>query len=289
MVNLLSAFQTILNVVNVNGGVRSFMDKTNKILQSICYCLICVLICSLIYYIEAVRYGGSYSYAKEISEQEITESEVSAQDKVDELREEIISVRQSEQIVVEKETVTISSQAASVPQDSIVSVTAIPREAEEIMVTATPTPKPTATPVVTATPKPTPTAVPNRYNLSASDKELLAKVIFIEGRGESWECQCAIGSVVLNRLSLPSEYGSSLYSVIMTGSFVTADINNVTPFQQQYDIVNYLCDNGVTIPEYVCYFRANRFHSWSNNAAIDYKKIDNTYFSYCQRDKDLCE
>jgi len=269
------------------------MDKTNKMLQSICYCLICVLICSLIYYIEAVRYGGSYSYAKEISEQEITTSNLSAEEQVNELREEMFSVKQSGEVIVENDTVTIATQAAPATQESVVNVTIVPNETEKVTITATPTAKPTATPtatpVVTATPKPTPTAVPNRYNLSASDKELLAKVIFIEGRGESWECQCAIGSVVLNRLSLPSEYGSSLYSVVMTGSFVTADINKVTPFQQQYDIVNYLCDNGVTIPEYVCYFRANRFHSWSNNAAIDYKKIDNTYFSYCQRDKDLCE
>lgn len=113
--------------------------------------------------------------------------------------------------------------------------------------------------------------------LTEDEKHELACLIYLEGRGESLECQTAIGSVVLNRYTT-GEY-NSLHDVIYAeGQFTPAYlIDDTEPTITQIQIVNDLCMNGPTVPEYVTYFRANKYHTWSSTEP--YKQIDSTYFS----------
>lgn len=113
--------------------------------------------------------------------------------------------------------------------------------------------------------------------LTEDEKYMLATLIFLEGGGESVECQHAIGSVVINRVTTS---GDSLESVIYAkGQFEPAYlIPSTIPEDTQLEIVNELCINGPSLPEYVTYFRADYYHEWSD--LTPYKHIDNTYFSF---------
>lgn len=121
--------------------------------------------------------------------------------------------------------------------------------------------------------------VDNRQiKLSDSDRELLAQLLYHEGRGESQECQRAIVSVVINRLN-SGFWGDTLYSVIYAPSqFSPASagmLPGTKPLQAQYDAIDYVCEHGVTIDTHCYYFRASYYFSWGT----PYMHIDNTYFS----------
>lgn len=113
-------------------------------------------------------------------------------------------------------------------------------------------------------------------DIRLDDRELLARLLYTEARGESIECQRAVVSVVVNRLN-SGYWGSTYKSVIEAqGQFdLGRKLENVTPNQTQYEVVDYVLNNGITIPSDVIYFRAGYYHSW----ATDYCQIDNTYFS----------
>lgn len=145
-----------------------------------------------------------------------------------------------------------------------------------------PTPEPTIAVENTITPSPEPVAAYGGYvSLSDYDKHLIAATIWLEGRGESIECQYAIGSVILNRHTTESR---SIYSIVCDpDQFDLAySVSHTTPTETQYNIVEDLCNNGPTIPVYVKYFRAGCYHSWSG--MNNYTAIDNTYFSYASID-----
>lgn len=114
-------------------------------------------------------------------------------------------------------------------------------------------------------------------NLTDSEKHQLACLIYLEARGESEECQYAVGSVVINRFTT-GKYNSILDVIYAEGQFTPASqIKYTTPTDVQISIVEDLCLNGPTIPDYVTYFRADYFHTWSSTQ--DWKQIDKTYFS----------
>lgn len=106
------------------------------------------------------------------------------------------------------------------------------------------------------------------------DRELLARLLYTEARGESIECQRAVVSVVLNRVNTS---GNTISEVIKApGQFDLGNkLDNIKPLQTQYDVVDYVLANGITIPSDVIYFRSGHFHSF----AEDYKQIGNMYFS----------
>lgn len=115
-------------------------------------------------------------------------------------------------------------------------------------------------------------------NLTKDEKHQLACLLYLEGRGESLECQYAICSVVINRFTT-GDYDSILDVIYAKNQFQPARfISSTTPTKTQTDIVEEVCKEGPTIPEYVTYFRASYYHNWSG--LVDYKAIDNTYFSY---------
>lgn len=129
--------------------------------------------------------------------------------------------------------------------------------------------------------------VENYIALSEEEKYHLATLIWLEGRGESIECQYAIGSVVINRYTTGG-HTSILDVIYAKNQFQPAHlISQSQPSQLQIDIVNDLCLNGPTIPEYVTYFRADHYFNW--DTVEDYTRISNTYFSYSTKLKHQLE
>lgn len=115
--------------------------------------------------------------------------------------------------------------------------------------------------------------------LNVDDRELLARLLYCEGRGESIDCQRAIVSVIVNRLN--SGYWGNTYSSVVyaKGQFSPVSsgaINNAKPSQTQYEVVDYVLENGITIPSWVMYFRASYHFNWKGYT--QYCNIDNTYF-----------
>lgn len=128
-----------------------------------------------------------------------------------------------------------------------------------------------------------PTSVPEKIHIDyikLTDDEIyeLATLVWLEARGESQECQKAVASVVINRMTTGN---LSLHDVIYAkNQFTPANlISTSTPDDIQIAIVNEIVMNGPSIPEYVTYFRTGYYHQFSNRL-IQYKCIDNTYFSY---------
>lgn len=120
------------------------------------------------------------------------------------------------------------------------------------------------------------------YVISESDREILARLILLEAGGTSWEEQCACASVVFNRYD-NGYWGKDFTKIIYaTRQFAPAyNIPYVTPTQEQYDVIDYICQNGPTLPYYVLYFRADYYHAgWYGKTMVPYCNIGNTYFSY---------
>lgn len=124
----------------------------------------------------------------------------------------------------------------------------------------------------------------NQQNTTLSDREILARLVFLEANTESLECQKAIASVVINRVH-SGYWGNTINSVVYaSGQFTTAsNIHCTTPTATNYEAVDYVLTNGVTLPSYVLYFRAGYHFSW--NWYVPYMAMDNTYFGYMAKDK----
>ena len=116
------------------------------------------------------------------------------------------------------------------------------------------------------------------YDLTNAEKELLAQLLYHEARGESLECQKAVVSVVLNRVE-SGKWGDTLKEVIYAKNqfepVAKGLIPNTKPLQKQYEAIDYVLENGATVPSNVLYFRAGHYFEWGT----DYMNIDNTYFS----------
>lgn len=124
----------------------------------------------------------------------------------------------------------------------------------------------------------------NQQSITLNDRETLARLVFLEANTESLECQKAIVSVVINRVN-SGYWGNTINSVVYSsGQFTTAsNIRHTTPTATNYEAVDYVLTNGVTLPSYVLYFRAGYHFSW--NGYVPYAVMDNTYFGYMAKDK----
>lgn len=116
--------------------------------------------------------------------------------------------------------------------------------------------------------------------LTESEIDIVSRLIWLEARGESTDCQKAIAEVLYNRLQ-SGLWGESIEDVIYAQQngywefepvpyLYTAEID-----KEICDIVKYVFTYGSEIDSDVLYFRANHYHAW----AIDEFHIDNTYFS----------
>lgn len=118
--------------------------------------------------------------------------------------------------------------------------------------------------------------------ITEDDRILMAKLLYVECRGESAECQSGICSVLYNRYR--SGKYMSMSDVIYEDSQFAADNLDAVDGDKLTDllrIVDDIIDNGPTLPAYVIYFRANEYHTFSD--AHDFVKIDDTCFSYSRK------
>lgn len=122
------------------------------------------------------------------------------------------------------------------------------------------------------------------YNVTSEEREMLARLLYREARGESFECQKAVISVVINRW-INGYWGDTLYDVIYAkNQFSPSDILwKTTPSETQYAAVDDIIKNGTTLPEYVLFFRADRHFAW--DGYCEYDVMGQTYFGYLEKDK----
>lgn len=118
-------------------------------------------------------------------------------------------------------------------------------------------------------------------SLSENDMYMIAQILYLEARGESVECQEAVVSVIVNRMT--NNNMSAEEVIFEDNQFTTADfIEKGKPSDEMIQLVENIATEGPTIPSYVTYFRAGHFHEWDNEygQVMRYDKLDNTYFSY---------
>lgn len=117
--------------------------------------------------------------------------------------------------------------------------------------------------------------------LSDEDIYTISQVLYLEARGESIECQQAVVSVILNRMTTNDMTANEV--IFDDNQFTTAKfIDKGNPSEEMIELVTNVITEGPTIPVYVTYFRAGHYHEWDNEygQVVPYDKFDNTYFSY---------
>ena len=120
------------------------------------------------------------------------------------------------------------------------------------------------------------------YNITDSEREMLARIVTCEASICSLECQKAVCSVIFNRLEA-KKWGNNLEEVIFYPNAFSPILNGSydrcnSPSASAYAAVDYVVKNGPTVPTYVRYFRSDKDFNWE-----DYKNyivIDNMYFGY---------
>lgn len=110
-------------------------------------------------------------------------------------------------------------------------------------------------PFIYSEPKPT---GPSRYpgvELTWEEQQLLARVIWVEARGESAEGQQAVAEIVLNRLVHP-DFPDTLAEVIYAeGQFRSVKfLDDAEPYQAQYDAIDDALSGPNILPMDVMYF-----------------------------------
>lgn len=91
--------------------------------------------------------------------------------------------------------------------------------------------------------------------LTQGDIDLLAKVVWVEAQGESFEGQQAVAEVALNRLVSP-DFPDTLYDVIYAeGQFRSVPfLEDATPWQVQYEAIEAALYGPNVLPMNVMYF-----------------------------------
>ena len=123
-----------------------------------------------------------------------------------------------------------------------------------------------------------------KYNVTSTEREMLARLVYREANTESLECQMAIVSVVINRWQ-DGRWGDTLEDVIYSPyQFTPANLlYKTTPTELNYTAVDLVLQNGCTLPPYCMYFRAD--HHFGCNGYKPYTQIDTTCFGYFVTDK----
>ena len=95
--------------------------------------------------------------------------------------------------------------------------------------------------------------------LTYEERQLLARVVWVEARGESDEGQQAVAEVVLNRMA-SEKFGNTLNSVIYAdGQFRSVPyLDDAEPYQAQYDAIERAIYGPYVLPEDVVHFATFR-------------------------------
>ncbi len=100
-----------------------------------------------------------------------------------------------------------------------------------------------------------------KFSYTDDDYELLARLLYIEAGGESYNALHAVASVVMNRVRTS---GNSIYNVIYApGQFATGRINKVTPTDACYRAAKAVL-NGDLYDRSIRYFRLADTKKWGS-------------------------
>lgn len=124
---------------------------------------------------------------------------------------------------------------------------------------------------------PTPTPVPRSavsVSLSTDDRRNIAALTYLEAGSCSFECQCAIVSVIINRMA---RYNKTASQVIWeSGVFTPASrVRTTVPSHSCLRAVDTVIENGCTLPSNVLAFRNRTYHTFGR----PYCQIDGVYFT----------
>ena len=105
-----------------------------------------------------------------------------------------------------------------------------------------------------------------------NERDFLAKLLYCEAGGTSWECQVYTCSAILN---LSDRNQMSIWDMGHNYNMfaVAYIVDDAVPTQTQYDVIDYVL-NGGRVPE-ICYFRCDYYHPFGTPVCA----IDNQYFS----------
>ena len=118
------------------------------------------------------------------------------------------------------------------------------------------------------------------YSITQEEREMLARLVFLEVGTCGSQCQRAVVSVIFN-LREAGYWGDTLEEVVyhpntFSPAYLIASCDQ--PPQEVYDAVDYVIANGPTIPKEVRYFRADEHFTWEGYQG--YAVYDNVYFGY---------
>ena len=126
------------------------------------------------------------------------------------------------------------------------------------------------------------------YNISSVEREMMARLVYLEANTESLECQQAVASVVINRW-LDGRWGNTIASVIYARYQFSPSglIYKTTPTETNYVAVDHILKSGSILPKYCMYFRSEYCFSdiWEGYAR--YSQIGDIYFGYFVADKEV--
>ena len=151
-------------------------------------------------------------------------------------------------------------------------------------------PDSTMTPLIVDIPEPKPEpeviTLPYTY-VTEDERDMLARLVYLEAGACSLDCQIAIASVIFNRLDsgcwtsdMNNDGIITLYDIIYfpTAFSPAHTIQYTTPSELSYEAVDYVVQNGPIFPTEVRYFRIDYDFSWANY--VNYCVMENVYFGY---------
>jgi hypothetical protein len=118
---------------------------------------------------------------------------------------------------------------------------------------------------------------------------MIATLVYLESSICSEDCQRAVASVIFNRLDsgrwkkdVNKDDKITLYDIVyypnaFSPAYLIEDYKDKTT-QECYDAVDYVIQNGPTVPTYVRYFRTNYHFKWDGYKG--YCDMNNVYFGY---------
>lgn len=125
-----------------------------------------------------------------------------------------------------------------------------------------------------------------KYNVSSVEREMLARLVYLEANTESLECQMGVASVIINRWQ-NGAWGNTIASVIYSPYQFSPSglIYKTTPTETNYAAVDQVLKNGSILPKWVMYFRSQYGFSKIWNEYAEHCQLDNVYFGYFLADK----
>lgn len=127
--------------------------------------------------------------------------------------------------------------------------------------------------VVSPTPTPKASSRKVSVRLSENDIQLIAKLVYEEAGAQSYKCQKAIASVVINRMI---RYNKTARQVIFEPGVFSVSISGTRASAESIRAVRDVVKNGTTLPKNVLAFRNQHYHIGFGRP---YCHIDGVYFS----------